>query len=105
MTASRSSGRWMRYGWPGNVRELENEIVQRAIVRSQGGAGVRFDVNLLSTGLSSVTSDASCAPGCRLGSLERRLVQDALAGEPCMGIEPAHGAGAGVVASRVSTAS
>jgi two-component system response regulator AtoC len=65
------------YGWPGNVRELRN-VVERAMLLTEGDRLEVQDFGVLSTGLGSGDPFELPASGVNLEELERSLVQQAL---------------------------
>ena len=65
------------YGWPGNVRELRN-VVERAMLLTEGEKLDARDFGALSAGLSSGDPFELPAGGVDLEDLERRLVVQAL---------------------------
>ena len=75
----------LRHRWPGNVRELRNAI-ERAVILAEGGliSGQHLPIAITATAApmpvpESRTPDAFPAAGVSLESIERDLVQKALA--------------------------
>jgi two-component system nitrogen regulation response regulator NtrX len=73
--------RMCAYGWPGNVRELANVCERLAILYSSRAVGPREIAAVLAPGdPDSSLADAPAGLAERLDAMERRLIDDAVAG-------------------------
>lgn len=72
----------MHYSWPGNVRELRNAI-ERAVILCEGGLVTRQHLPITVVAAAPTTSPGSsiseAAHGPTLGTVERQLLEKALA--------------------------